>query len=62
MHDFQRRTGGHMNNRRRSDEIERHMQELEDWLQEYYRQLDAEVEAQLKEKHDRDEGKKIVGV
>lgn len=51
-----------MNNRRRSDEIERHMQELEDWLQEYYRQLDAEVEAQLKEKHDRDEGKKIVGV
>lgn len=43
-------------------EIEKHMQEMEDWLQEYYRQLDAEVEAQLKEEHDRDEGKELVGV
>ena len=51
-----------MNNRRRSDdEIERHMQELEEWLQQYYRKLNAEVEAGLKE-HEKDKDKESVGV
>ena len=50
-----------MNNRRRSDaEIERHMQELEEWLQQYYRKLNAEVEADLK--HEKDKDKESVGV
>ena len=50
-----------MNNRRSDAEIERHMQELEDWLQEYYRKLNAEVEADLKE-HEKDKDKESVGV
>ena len=50
-----------MNNIRRSDdEIERHMQELEEWLQQYYRKLNAEVEADLK--HEKDKDKESVGV
>lgn len=49
-----------MNNRRSDETIEKHMQELEDWLQEYYRQLDAEVEADLK--HEKDKDKESVGV
>ena len=52
-----------MNNRRRSDdEIERHMQELEEWLQQYYRKLNAEVEADLNRKHEKDKDKELVGV
>ena len=52
-----------MNNRRRSDdEIERHMQELEEWLQQYYRKLNAEVEADLKYEKDKDKDKELVGV
>ena len=49
-----------MNNRRSDDEIEKHMQEMEDWLEDYYRKLDAEVEAKLKEEHEKD--KELVGV
>lgn len=50
-----------MNNRRSDAEIEKHMQEMEDWLQQYYRKLNAEVEADL-EKHKKDKDKESVGV
>lgn len=51
-----------MNNRRSDAEIERHMQELEEWLQQYYRKLNAEVEADLKHEKDKDKDKELVGV
>lgn len=49
-------------NRRSDAEIERHMQEMEDWLEEYYRKRDAEAEAKLKEEHEKDKDKELVGV
>lgn len=49
-----------MNNRRSDETIEKHMQEMEDWLEDYYQKLDAEVEAKLKEEHEKD--KESVGV
>ena len=51
-----------MNNRRSDAEIEKHMQEMEDWLEDYYRKLDAKVEAKLKEEHEKDKDKELVGV
>lgn len=49
-------------NRRSDAEIERHMQEMKDWLEEYYQKRDAEAEAKLKEEHEKDKDKELVGV